>query len=307
MPGPKPSDDWGTVARVVRILSFVADRGNTTIKEASDTLGLAQSTIHRMFDLLMQDGIVERDRGGRGYSLGPEFFRISARVVSRYDVRSCALPILRALVETCKETCVLSIYLPIIRKLIFAEKVDSNHMLRYHIPMNTPLSVLWGASGRSILAYLSCEDVDLIYASEGAAPGSDEALPSRMRLENDLATIRSRGYAVSHGQRISGAIGFAAPIFGADGAVVGSLSVTVPKERIDAVDKKHLVGLISEKATQLSMALGAASPAAPVKSAPRRALVSSGQAPAISGGSTGRIQRLLSKRRRFRRVATPSQ
>lgn len=123
--------------------------------------------------------------------------------------------------------------------------------------MNIPISVLWGASGRSILAWLDKADVDRIYKREGAAPASREALPSRKALEAELRNVRKRGYVVSYGQKIDGAVGFGSAVFGADGKVIGSLCITAPSTEVSKRDEPRIGKLVQKKARLLSAALGA--------------------------------------------------
>lgn len=251
------SENLGTVKRVIKIIQFFGERGDATLKELSLALSLAPSTCHRLLELLGQDGFVERDTNPRRYRIGRDLFRIAALVQSKHDIRAIALPFLRQLVDVCDETCVLSLYLPSEGKMFYAEKVDSSMMLRYQLPMNTPLSLLWGASGRSILAFLCKEDIDRIYFAEGRAPASGESLPGRRTLEKELTTIRERGYDITYGQKIFGAVGFGAPVFGIDGKVFGSICVTVPETRIAAKDRRRLGELVRGMAERLSTALGA--------------------------------------------------
>lgn len=252
----QPGEAIGTVQRVVEVLRFFAERGEANLKELSLALSLAPSTCHRLLDLLGRQGLIEQDSAHRRYRVGTEMFRISALVQSRDDIRSIAKPLLRQLVDACDETCVLSIYQPSERKIFFAERVDSSRALRYQVTMNVPVSVLWGASGRAILAFLDSQTVDRIYKSESRAPGSGEALPSRRVLDKDLAAIRERGYDVTHGQKIAGAIGISAPVFGVDGKVVASICVTTPESRIKAKDYPRLGALVCSTATRLSQAIG---------------------------------------------------
>ena len=151
----------------------------------------------------------------------------------------------------------LGLYLPVPRKMIFAEKVDSSQLLRYQLPMNMPLSVLWGASGLAILAYLPDDQIDAILSEEGAAPASGEPPPSRAALDRQIGKIRACGFAISYGQKIAGAAGISAPVFGANGIVVGSLGVTVQLSKLKAADERRLGLLLSEKAAELSRRLGA--------------------------------------------------
>ena len=251
-----PGEALGTVQRVVEVLRFFAERREATLKELSVALSLAPSTCHRLLDLLGREGLIEQDQVHRRYRAGIELFRISALVQSRDDIRTVARPVLRQLVDACDETCVLSLYLPTEAKIFFAERVDSSRALRYQVAMNTPVSVLWGASGRAVLAFLDSKTVDHIYKTEGRAPGSGDALPARRSLEKDLAAIRQRGYDITHGQKIAGAVGISAPVFGIDGKVVGSLCITVPETRIKAKDYSRLGTLVRSGAGRLSQAVG---------------------------------------------------
>jgi DNA-binding IclR family transcriptional regulator len=250
----------GTVTRIVRVLRFVSEREKTTIKETSIALSLAPSTVHRMFELLTREGMIEQDKADRTYRAGSEFFRIGSQVVGHFDVRNIALPLMYDVTASSSETCVLGLYLPKKRKMIFAERVDSTQLLRYELPMNTPLSVLWGASGRSILSFLPKDQIDMILKEETAAPASGEKLPTAAKLASEVAKIRKQGFAVTYGEKVAGAVGVAAPIFRADGNVIGSLSVTAPKDRMQPASIQRISRLIRVKAVDLSKSLGYIAP-----------------------------------------------
>lgn len=249
-------ESLGTVQRVIEIIRFFAERGDATLKELSLASSLAPSTCHRLLELLGQNGFIEQDAARRRYRIGRDLFRVAALVQSKHNIRAIALPFLHQLVEACNETSVLSLYLPSEGKIFYAEKVDSSMMLRYQLPMNIPVSVLWGASGRSILAFLDKDDVDRIYAREGSAPASGQVLPARRTLEKELNVIRERGYDVTYGDKIAGAVGIGAPLFGIDGKVFGSLNVTVPKTRIATKDIRRLGELVRTTADRFSATLG---------------------------------------------------
>ena len=255
--GSSGGEALGTVHRVIEILRLFGEKGELTLKEMSLALALAPSTCHRLLELLGREGFIEQDTVNRRYRIGREFFRVSGLVQGKHDVRQLARPFLQKLVDVCDETAVFSVYVPSEGKIFFAEKIDSSMMLRYQLPMNTPMSALWGASGRSILAFLDRAEIDRIYAAEGIAPGSGEALPSRRALETELGNIRQRGYDITYGQKVTGAVGIGAPVFGADGKVLGSICITVPKARIAAKDRPRLGELVRSTCAELSAALGA--------------------------------------------------
>jgi DNA-binding IclR family transcriptional regulator len=246
----------GPVTRSIKLLQYLGEHGHTTIKDASAALSLAPSTVHRLLDLLGKENIVEHNQIERNYRIGPEFFRLAAKVYERYDVRALSIPVLTEIVGACDETCLLGLYLPVVGKMTFAAKVDSSRALRYQIPLNTQISVFWGASGRSILAFLPKEDIDRIHRQEAPSPATGEAVTSRQKLEKELAEIRSNGIAMTRGQKTPGAVGISTPLFAASGTVIGSLSVTVPASELTAAKEKQIRSLLKVKSAELSVRLG---------------------------------------------------
>ena len=193
-----------------------------------------------------------------------------------------SLFVMREVVAACEETCVLGLYLPTLHKMTFAERVDSILLLRYQLPMNIHLSLLSGASGRSILAFLPPDQIELILQEERA--GSKKATASQADLVRELKTIRKRGFAVSHGEMISGAMAFAAPVIGAE----ASIGVTAPNERMQRVGMRRVSALLLEKARELSLRLGAPAPAPAQARPPLSRRVAPGS---HSRGGNKRLQR----------------
>ena len=241
--------DTGTVARAVAVLRAVAESGDgTQIKRISADLRLPASTVHRLLDLLMREGMIERDEEAPTYRAGREFLRLASVVASRHPLQAIAAPLLEQAVASMNETAYLCLYLPREHRLTFAAHVESTHPLGYRVRSHEPQTLLTGASGRSILAFLPADEVDAVLAREGVA-GRPDVAP-------DLAAIRARGYALSLGQRIAGAVGIFAPVFGAGGRVTGSLGFTIPEQRFDPAREAEFAQEACRLATELSAGLG---------------------------------------------------
>jgi DNA-binding IclR family transcriptional regulator len=146
------------------------------------------------------------------------------------------------------ETAYLCLYLPREHRLTFAAHVESTHPLGYRVRSHEPQTLLTGASGRSILAFLPPDEVNAVLAREGLA--------GRLDLAQDLALVRARGHAVSFGQRIAGAVGIFAPVFGAGGRVTGSLGFTIPEQRFDPAREAAFAHEACRLAAELSAGLG---------------------------------------------------
>lgn len=251
------STDTGTVSRTIAVLRAIAEsEGNVQIKTLSDLLSLPPSTVHRLLELLVKTGMIERDESARTYGVGREFFRLSSLVTGKNSLATIAQPLLREVVEKCNETAYLGVYLPRERMMMFADNCESSHSLGYRVRKNEPLSLLTGGSGLSILAYLPKEDIERAYEDSRNDAQARKAVPSRKNLETELAKVRAQGYALTFGKRISGAVGIFSPVFDRHGEVIGCLGCTIPEQRYKKTLLPRLSGTICRLSGELSQALG---------------------------------------------------
>jgi DNA-binding IclR family transcriptional regulator len=250
------ADQKGTVARTLELIQFFGSaRSEWTLGELAAAANLPPSTLHRLLKLLQAEGFVESDEQTRRYRPGAELFRIGAMLSSRMPIIALAMPILRDIVSQSDETTLLSLYYPRQLQKAFVAQVESTRSMRYVIELNIRTSLLWGASAHAILAYLDADTVAQVLAQRDPSPASSEP-PNRKELVKELARIRSEGYAWSAGEGVAMALGLAVPVFGADGAVKGSLSVTYPDFRMDDALNRKLLTLLRDGARTLSKALG---------------------------------------------------
>lgn len=247
----------GTVARTVRVLAAVADaEGTVGVGKLAERLGLATSTVHRILQLLRQEGFVQGEGDTRQYGIGPEYYRVAARVVSSVDLVDLARPYVRALAARFDETVLFGLHIPASRALSFAARADGGQALQYRIEMNRPLALAWGASGKAVLAHLPLQEILATLEHEGPAPASGMPLPPQDELLTELERIRKVGYAVSEAEKLPAARGIAAPVFGPSG-VMGCLVLTCPKDRFPKDSIQSIGAEIVTQAQELSRELGA--------------------------------------------------
>jgi DNA-binding IclR family transcriptional regulator len=265
------SDSKGTIARVVEILRCFAEHGGELpLSKISAQIALPRSTTHRLLQLLKTERLVETDGPYEGYRAGRELFRIAALLSARMPIVQIGTPILRAIVDACDETCLLGAFDRDRLSMTFVAKVDSTKPIRYAIDLNVARSLVWGATGRAILAFLEDDDIDRAVASNREPSASGSMRVDRRALRDDVTSIRRNGYAISEGQRIASSIGIAAPFFLADGFVAGDIALTIPEFRYDARQRARLIDSVVKGASEMSAALGYVAPASlPAKDAKR--------------------------------------
>ena len=250
------TENNGTVSRVLQLLRCFADGPvDRTLSELSDELSLPRSTVHRLLALLREQGFVAADTLSHRYQPGAEFYRISAILAARMPIVQLATPLLRKIVGQCDETALLGTVLAERLQMSYVAQVESTKPMRYVIDLNVPHSLMWGATGRAILAHLGDEAVAKVWERNDPSPAGHPR-PTRKVLREDLAKIRANGYSYTRGQRIPTAIGLAVPFFSATGSVLGTLMLTIPQTRFTASAKARFVRLLQDGASKLSESLG---------------------------------------------------
>ena len=245
----------GPVVRALNILRVIAESADAvTLSEISDMVGLPRPSAHRQLGVLTSQGMIELDPQTRRYRSGPEFYRLGALVVGSGRMVDFAEPILERLAKETDESSLLGLYHPEGNYLSYVAQVPSAHPLGYQIQLNTPVSLVWGATGRAILAFLPASKVEeAVRTTEPSVEGKTAVLKD---LVAELETIRRNGHAATHGQRIPGAHAISAPIFGSSQQVIGSIAITIPDVRFDSADTEQLAGLVRARAAELTEILG---------------------------------------------------
>ena len=90
------------------------------------------------------------------------------------------------------------------------------------------MPLLYGATAKILLAYMSKADIDRIYRDTSAGKR-----PNRAVLDKQLARFRRQGYALTSNERVPGVTAASVPIHDADGQVRYCVSITGPCIRID--------------------------------------------------------------------------
>lgn len=246
----------GAGARLVRTLQCIAEgEREFSLKTLAERLNLPASTVHRLLQLLVRTGMVER-AGSQAYRAGRELFRMSSLVIQKFDVRNVARPLLRELWTQWQETCVFCLYRPADRTAMVAEVIPSPHALQLVMEPMANISLAWGSLGRSILAQLPREDIEAVLAEMRRGPLTGRTPPSRTRLREELNHIRRVGYAIYEDRSRADIAGVAAPVFGPAGEVAGCIGIVMPASRFEPSDRSEMSTTVALRAQRISAALG---------------------------------------------------
>lgn len=240
VPQARAAEGVRAVDRALEILlAFGAGPPEMTALELARRTGLSRPTLYRLMHTLERHGFIASAGEPQRFRLGPTVGRLGSAWSAATDVVGTAQPFMHALREQTQETVALFVHQHD-RRLCVAE-LPSTQPLSFKRGVGYSEPITTGASGRAILAHVD--------AAQFSAP-------SVRASQTELASIRERGYAVSRSELIVGAVAVAAPFFGIDGRIAGSMAVFGPQVRLDDTRIASIGPLVVEQCAGLSSALG---------------------------------------------------
>lgn len=235
------------------LLLFATGPVHLGVSEIARELGLSKAVVHRILQSLVSRSLLRADAGTREYRLGPGAIALGSRALRDLDLRQLAGPTLRRLRDATRETTTLSGRVQDSR--MYLDQYESPQEIKMTVRVGHPYPLHAGASSRAMLAFLSSSTVDRII-EQGMPRFTPETIEDAALLRRTLTEIRRSGYATSRGERQHGAGSVAAPLFGAGGEVIGSLSVCGPVSRFDADAVVELVPQVLAAAEAISRQAG---------------------------------------------------
>ena len=243
------SETAGTQAidRAAELLVRVVESpGPVAVGELAATSGLPKSTTSRLVGALVRKGLVQRDGQRGGLRPGPVLLRFAHR--SEETLVHAAAGALQRLAQESAETVNLAVPAP--GGVEHLAQRDSRHFVGVGNWVGRRVPLHATANGKVFLAYGAAP---IPAQLDRLAPGT---ITDRARLERELAKIRARGYAIAVDELEQGLAAVAAPVFGADGAVVAALSISGPATRLGPDRIAALAPVLVEQANELSAQLG---------------------------------------------------
>lgn len=224
--------------------------------ELSEAAGLPVSTLHRIVTVLRKHGLVTQDPLSKRYRLGYGAIDLGRRAASGLTIRQIAEPIMRRLAEQTGETVVLMVMNDTRDRSVCIERIESRHDLRLHLEVGEQSYLHAGASSKALLAYLPEPEVAELVRRVGLPVLAHNTIRDLSALQEDLRTIRRKGYALSSEETDPGAWGVAVPILTPDGPALASLGIAAPTSRHSADAQRRFVSLTVDAGREIAAALG---------------------------------------------------
>jgi IclR family acetate operon transcriptional repressor len=251
-----------TIERALVVLEIVAMAPvPPSIRDVSVKLGHNISSTYNVVNTLISAGYLSKDSAGL-LRLGVKVAVLNTGLERANDYARILRPYVEHVNRFSGETVYLTRHVG--QRVVIQSVLDGNQSLRVSgLEVGFSGSEDRRASGKAVLALLPEDEVVAMLRSQRPAESERQAQRRYRALQDELSTVRAAGFAFDNEDFEPGICCIAAPYFGPDGRVVGSIAASGPSVRSDA-----LRGPIAEQvilaARRMSLELGANEEALPL-------------------------------------------
>ncbi|WPK11995.1 IclR family transcriptional regulator [Lysinibacillus louembei] len=233
---------------ITKILASKANDAGMSISELSTKCDLPLSTLHRILQAMIKQGMVVQDSQTKHYHLGTIWMEIGLQVYDSMDYISKIRVELEQLARLVGE----SVYLnkPADLDTIIIERIDNpTNPIRIYDQLGIRVPMHIGAANKAILAALPPQRAKEILQQLVSKEEME-------RIETQLEQIKAQGFAISHGERTAGTSAIAVAIFNGFGDIVGAISIGFVSFNISTERIEQLTHQLITTGRQVSMKLG---------------------------------------------------
>lgn len=247
-----------TVMKTFEILKLVSKhKEGLTLTQIVKALNLPKSTVYNILQSLAElEMLSTADDSAPVYRLGIEAFKIGLSYINGSTLDSVARPILSSLCHELNETVFMSVRSGT-SDLVYIMKYLSDSEFQTISSVGTVRSMLSVAMGKAMLATMTDEEIVRIIPEEMFLDCSIPTITDYKSLLAFIHKTREIGYVIeSTAENPQFASPVAAPVLGANGELVGAVSIVIMHDPNNEARVHELGRKINATALHISNGLG---------------------------------------------------
>lgn len=226
----RPATTLQTVQRALSYLEVVANAARPLRpKDVARELGVNVTTGYHLLNTLLQRGYLVKEADGT-LQIGSRVAVLHHGFVKRFAVGGALRRVVDELGLSTGETTYLTGYssegvvIQAVREATQAVAVTG-------LKVGFSGSEHVRASGKAVLAFLPKDEWVAVVSRSAGKMSKRKTADLMEQLEPELERVRQKGWSVDTGRFDDGVSCVAAPYFGADGTVLGSIAISAPSDR----------------------------------------------------------------------------
>lgn len=223
-----------------------------SLTKISRALDVDTGNLHRLLQVLQDEGWVSRVCDGMDYTVGPLLMNNFDPWHPVHGFRRESHPFVRQVHEQTRETAALILFLGTERVVMDAIHGKLTLSSYYDVQLSSPLH--GSASGKLLLAHLPETMLPGVLGTEPYTAHTEKSPTSLAVLSQDLVRIREDGFVISREEAFRGIVAYGAPIT-YRGEVLGCLVITASSTDIAPSDDQSYATKLRDIAELLSVSV----------------------------------------------------
>lgn len=223
--------ELGATGKAFSVLEAVsANPEPTSMAEIIRITGMTKPTAHRIVNLLMDMGFLERDAFGIGFIEGASMVTLAHRTIAAAAPRSLRHSILAGLSEEVGETCNYGVLSG--GEVIYLDRVEAKWPLGLRFDAGSRVPAHCTAIGKLLLSRLAEEHLVTLLETIPRSRYTENTLIDADNLTSALAQIRKSGIGTDDQEFMHGVVCIAVPVVTEAGHCLGGIAISAPEARM---------------------------------------------------------------------------
>jgi DNA-binding IclR family transcriptional regulator len=220
-----------TATRTLAVIENLKEMNGATVTEMADALGCSKAGAYNHLVTLYENDFLVKENNV--YDLSPRFILMGEHVRQDSLLYQFGKAELDELIERTGEYGQLITEAHGLAVVVYLHRGEKAIGSDYPLHMEKkPLLLHHLSAGKAMLSRFPRERVDAIIDKHGLPERTENTITDRATLYDELETVRDRGYAYNNEEEVDGLRAVGAPIHGPDDEVLGALSLSGPRSRM---------------------------------------------------------------------------
>lgn len=242
--------------RIFSVYEYVCRSGNAGLSQITEALGLNKSTVHRMLASLIYMDYVKQDKFTGEYTPTFKTVELGQTILGRLDLPGRVRPYLQELSDSTGETVHL------VRRdgtdVVYVDKIEPLHSRSDSIRMASQIGrrrpMYCAGVGKALMASMPENEAAEIWDHSRIEAKTEHTIVTREKMKEELAGIRSRGWALDDEENEKG-VRCVAEVIPSDAEPEYAFSISAPAAHLDETHLPEVIREVLKRQKEISDAL----------------------------------------------------
>jgi DNA-binding IclR family transcriptional regulator len=241
--------------RGLAILEFLAEHPEgKSQNEIAEELHCPSASVFRMTLSLEKAGYLVRNPKTKAFRHTMKMLMLGQKAISEIDLVGNSLPTMRKLRDALHDTVALGVLNEM--EIIVLESVLGSHLFRFSLTAGHRIGLHASAPGKAILGLLPEDQRERTVQNIKFVKYNEHTITTVKAFQQELASVREKGYSVDRGEEYASIYCLGAPIFDRNGYPIAAIWVTGPDNRVKPSQYPSIGEQIRDGALEISRILG---------------------------------------------------